>query len=135
MSSWILGVQKLTESRGVLLRFAGAFVKPEPEGTGGGVEGPGTRPLLGKKPTSFPAVSASQVCERQCMCDPCPINDTLYCNHVLWGSKVNTSVNKLLGPRYNPLGWSAAFTDCGWGGEKQHVQHNTTLIIVSIAVA
>lgn len=39
MSGWILGVQKLTESHGVVLWFEGAFVKLElPEGTGQGEE-------------------------------------------------------------------------------------------------
>lgn len=98
-----------------------------PEGIGGGGEGEGEREGgrgeggsqgLGYSPgqqklASFPAVSELQVCERQCMCvfererDPCPINVTLYCNHLLWGqgwcSKVNTIGNKLLETRYNPL--------------------------------
>lgn len=107
MSGWILGVQKLTKSRGVLLWFEGAFVKLKPPE--GMEQGEGGYRGLGhshgrQKPTSFPAVSASQVCDRQC---PCPINDTLYCNHPLWGqgwcSKVNTIGNKLLGSRYSPL--------------------------------
>lgn len=53
-------------------------------------------------PTSFLAVSASQVCEQQWLR---PINDTLYCNHALcgWCSKVNTTGNELLGSRYSPL--------------------------------
>lgn len=72
MGGWILGVQKLTESHGVLLWFEGAFVKLEPpEGTGVGMKG-GCRglgySLSLQRPTSFPAVSASQVCERQYMC-------------------------------------------------------------------
>lgn len=49
MSGWILGVQKLTESRGVLLWFEGGFcVTGAPRGHRGGdegrVQGSGTQP-------------------------------------------------------------------------------------------
>lgn len=101
-SGYILGVQKLTMSRGVRLRFGEGFVKPKhPEGrwrwsrgrrSGGGL-GLSPGPCKGLPP-SFPAVSASQVCEQQW---PRPINDTLYCNCALcgWCSKVNTTRNEL----------------------------------------
>lgn len=64
MSGWILGVQKLTESHSVILWFEGAFVQLElPESTGQG-EKEGEEGGVGVEyPTSFPAVSASQVCE------------------------------------------------------------------------
>lgn len=102
---------------------------------GGGYRGLGHSPGR-QKHTSFPAVSASQVCDRQCLC---PINDTLYCNHLLWGqgwcSKVNTIGNKLLGSRYSPLAGALHSVLYRRGGRngKQDVKHNTALIISIVA--
>lgn len=63
MSGWIFGVQKLTESHSVVLRFEGAFVKLEhPEGTGQGEKEGGGREGRGwRSPPPFP----------QCQCHRC----------------------------------------------------------------
>jgi len=91
------------EPRSIICGSVGAFVKPEPpEGMGvGGGGGEGEEAGGGDTAEAhtaiFPAVSASQVCERQSMCvcvcvcvgegDPCPINDTLYCNQSIVGTR------------------------------------------------
>lgn len=109
----------------------------------GGVKG-GCSGLGQQKPTSFLAVSASQVCERQCMCvfekethvqsmTHCIV--IIYCGKQGCCSKVNTTGNKLLN-QVQPSGWRAAFSviqDGGWEGG-QDGKHSTALI-ASVAIA
>lgn len=102
----------------------------------GGVKG-GCSGLGQQKPTSFLAVSASQVCERQCMCvfekethvqsmTHCIV--IIYCGKQGCCSKVNTTGNKLLN-QVQPSGWRAAFSviqDGGVGGwTRWKAQHST----------